>query len=104
MTNVHVPPVGGQSLASDERSEAPEASKAFACAELPPQFAVRSDAVVLLSTVDMEDRDLTGRTFWTGLVLTAEETAMMRRWTVDFEQEIAAKLIGKMPEKPARQG
>jgi len=101
MTNVHVPPVGGQSLASDVR---PEASKASAGAELPAQFAVRSDAVVLVSTVDMEDRDLTGRTFWIGLVLTAEEAAMVRQRTINFEQEIAAKLIGKMPEKPARQG
>jgi len=51
----------------------------------------------------MEDRDLTGRTFWIGLVLTAEETAMMRRQTVHFEHEIAAKLIGKLPKKPAHQ-
>ena len=101
MTNVHVPPVGGQSLASDERLDVSKASKGV---ELPPQFAVRSDAVVLVSTDDMADRDLTGRTFWTGLVLTAEETALLRQRTRDSEQEIAARLIGKLPKKPARQG
>ena len=100
MTNVHVPPVGGQSLASDERLDVSKASKGV---ELPPQFAVRSDAVVLVSTDDMADRDLTGRTFWTGLVLTAEETMMVCQQAVDSEQEIAARLIGKLPKKPARQ-
>ena len=90
MTNVHVLPEGGQSLASDERPEASAREK------LPAQFAICSDAAVLMSTADMKGLDLTGRTVWTGVVLTAEETAVMREQTVEHEQEIAAKLIGQL--------
>jgi len=48
----------------------------------------------------MKDRDLTGRTLWTGLVLTEEEARMVRGYTANKADEIASKIISRLPLLP----
>jgi len=91
MSKVHAKSAGGQSPASSS-SSGPSEYKA--------QFAVRSDTAVLLSTAEMEDKDLTGRTLWTGVVLTQEELGLLRAHAVNQEDDIASKLISRLPKKP----
>ena len=93
MPKVHVESKGGQSLPSDYVPELDEERS---------QFAICMDAIVLLSTAKMGDRDLTGRTLWTGIVLNEKEVGLLRRHSVNQEEELAAKLIARLPKKPRR--
>ena len=98
MSNVHVPPVGGQ-FPTSSSSDSEESSKK--AVDLPPQLAIRSDGVFLLSTRDMANRDLSGRTVWTCIDATPDEAAQLRLCGVNVEQEVASKLIAKLPRKPS---
>ena len=91
MSKVHSESAGGQSPAS---TSCPESSEDGA------SFAICSDATVLLSTAEMKDRDLTGRTLWTGLVMTEEEARMVRGYTANKADEIASKIISRLPRLP----
>ena len=61
------------------------------------KFAICSDATFLLSTAEMKDRDLTGRTLWIGLVLTEEEISLVRGQMVSHQHESASKIISRLP-------
>lgn len=67
----------------------------------PPrsQLAIRSDLTVLLAVDDLSNHDLTGRVFWTCIELTPDEAQFARERGIEAEQEIAAKLIGKIPKR-----
>jgi len=91
MSKVHSESTGGQSPAS---TSCPESSGD------ETKFAIGSDASFLLSTAEMKDRDLTGRTLWTGLVLTEEEARMVRGYTANKADEIASKIISRLPLLP----
>ena len=93
MSKVHSESAGGQSPAS---TSCPESSEDGA------SFAICSDATVLLSTAEMKDRDLTGRTLWTGIVLTEEEVSLVRGRMVSQQHESASKLISRLPRLPKK--
>lgn len=63
--------------------------------EVSPQLAVRADGAVLLSVEELGDRDLTGYTVWTAIVLPPDAAAFARKRTADTAHETAAILIGK---------
>ena len=108
MSNIHIPPSGGQSLPSSSPSSSSsppveeDSVEPAAPPVLPAQFAIRSDGVVLMSTAEAEalGRDLTGRTVWTGIELALDEFALLRARAFDTEQEVAAKLTAQLPRKP----
>jgi len=91
MSKVHSESTGGQSPAS---TSCPESSGDEV------KFAICSDATFLLSTAEMKDRDLTGRTLWTGLVLTEEEVDLVRGHMVSHKHESASKIISRLPRLP----
>jgi hypothetical protein len=92
MSTVTQPPEGGQALPSSSSSSP-------VLFPTPPQLAIRSDLVVLLSVEEMGDRDLTGRTLWVAVVLTDEESALLRSRASNVEQETASWIIGRLPRK-----
>ena len=47
----------------------------------------------------MGDRDLTGRELWVAVVLTDEESALLRSRATNVEQETASLIIGRFPRK-----
>ena len=97
MTNVHVPPASGQILDSSLSAAEPSGE----VADLPPQFAMRTDGVVLLCTTEAVafGRDLTGRKMWVAIELTLDEIALLRGEAYDAEQTAAARITGSLPKK-----
>lgn len=81
------PPFLGTSESPPERPERPR-----------PQFAVRSDSTILLSTHDLADRDLAGRVFWIGIEVTPEEALFLQERAIDVEQEAASRMIMRLPK------
>jgi hypothetical protein len=66
---------------------------------LSSHLAIRSDAVVLLSTEDLAGCDLTGRKQWTGIELTPAEVVDVRGRFSGAAEEAAAHLAGKLRKK-----
>ena len=105
MFNVHAPPPGGQPLPSSSSSlTSSQGGSGSAVTPMrrgisPPVLAIRSDGVVLLSTEELGDRDLSGRVLWTAVLLTPEEEGIVRQGAVNTEQEIASKLVARLPRK-----
>jgi hypothetical protein len=102
MSSVHAPPAGDQSLASSSLTPPSSAGVVASHPVAPPQLAIRTDMVVLLSIAELGDRDLSGRTLWTAVELTPDEAAFVHESAINAEQGTAARLIGRFPKKSAR--
>lgn len=72
-------------------SERPDTSR--------PVLAFRSDFTALLSVEELGDRDLKGRTLWTGIVLTPKEMQTLRSRANNTEHEAAARVIAGLPKR-----
>ena len=62
-----------------------------------PQFALRTDGAILLSTADMGDRDLNGYELWPCVVVPARDRVRVGEVLSNAEQECAAHIIAKLP-------
>ena len=99
-SSVELSSIGGQHLASPASSPPPPSAEDAGVDEGPaPQLAIRSDGAILLSIEELGNRDLTGLTLWTAVVLPNEKAAFARERTANSAQETAAHLAGRFPLK-----
>ena len=97
-----VPPdsLDGQFLASPSSSAAdPPGEEGVEELGTPTLLAIRTDGAVLLSVEEFSDRDFTGRTLWTAVVLTPNESSYVHQRGLNAAYEVAAKLSATFPRK-----
>ena len=88
LASAGAPPDGRNKRTKREDSEPPPPA---------PQFALRTDGAILLSTADMGDRDLTGYELWPCVVVPARDRVRVGEVLSNGEQECAAHIIAKLP-------
>ncbi len=99
-----LPEEGPTSAATDVPHRAPAPLELTAFDQpVAPQLALRSDGVVLLSTEELKQYDLSSRRRWTGIELTYDEFAEVRRRFAGVAEEAAAHVGGKLQKKKDRE-
>lgn len=78
-----------------ERHRAHEGAALYA----KPLVAARCDGALLVSTIDLTDRDLSGREVETYITLTETEARAMRGRVTDAFGEAAAHLAAALPKR-----